>query len=591
MKKTDSFKGVDAPRARRKPVAARNKTASGGKSRADKGTLVWTSLGGNNPDNIGGNCHAYSYRWTDARGQPQEDTILVDMGIMFADKEKTRLDSVFPDASAYVRKAGGAPPRHRAKALVLTHGHMDHIGAIAHMIGGHPDMRYRLPPVYGTPMTIEMLKNVMSAQGVKPNYWPALNVVGSPEQIKAYEASLAKGSLEKDKWPTRHVLERGEPLTIGRFRVEFVPVSHSMCNAAALHIQTPAAKVLHTGDCKTDQTLLIGPPTDIDRLREIGQDGIDGLMIDSTRANAEGFTPPEAGVRAALLEEVEKFPSRRIVIALMGSNMERIAGVAEVAAATGRTLTTHGAAIEKSILAAKKAGITLESVIDPALAADLKKVSGKSGTAHSLAPEQELALATGTQGETNAAIWKAAHGTHKTLHLGPEDVVIMSASPIPGNEEACKAMFDAVRKTGATLITSADAPVHVSGHGHREDLKTILSAANPAVVFPVHGDHIQTADHSDFARKLGYVAHQVRNGTHVELKHGQAPREIAQSPANWIGVIEEQPDAARPWVRRYQYKSFNEDSPPGAPRPAKAPGQAVPEGKPRRARPRHKVAL
>ena len=465
----------------------------------------WVSLGGNNPGNIGGNCHLLTHQWTGESGSAEKDAILIDLGAMFGSKA-AGYDQFLPAVDAFLERPGD--PVHKknkleiaARGLFLTHGHMDHIGAIGHFV----KRGFKFPPIYCSRLTANLLR-----------------------------AHLAGFISRERQWPTIVEMEPGQVVSCGKFEVEAVPVSHSVPQSFAFHVRTPKARMVFSGDCKVDQSIPVGPPTDLPRLAEIGALGVDALMLDSTRVHSPGFTTEEKKVRDTISAIMARHPDKRIVIAVMGSSLQRVASIVDASTANGRKVIHEGPSIKTNLYALGRAGIDLSAMYPGA-----RIHIGKSQEAQGLSPGQATMLVTGTQGEFLAALPMAARGQHRRLHLSPKnDVIIVSASVIPGNETEVGRMLSALRKQGFTIITAADEEVYSSGHAATGDVKTIRGAVKPKVLIPVHGSDDHVATHEVIMAGEGQKTLVIHNGDIVCFGGEKGAEVIGKRPHVWLGVVE-----------------------------------------------------
>src|SRR2546425_1890272 len=363
-----------------------------------------------------------------------ETTILVDAGVMFPDPELLGVDRIIPDLT-YLQQKG------RAAALVLTHGHEDHIGAVPHvspLVDG---------PIYGTPLTLAL---------VEP---------------KLQEHDLTGAN------PLIPVRPR-ERITIGPFTVEFIRVTHSMPDCVALAIHTPAGVVVHTGDFKIDQTPIDGEHFDVHRFAELGATGVLALFADSTNIDRRGFTGSELEVVEAF-EEIFTNAAGRLIVAAFASSIYRMQILVDLAAQFDRKVAFVGRGmVENSQIAQRLGYLRVPSGVQ----IRDSEVSGY--------PAQDvLCLTTGSQGEPLSALSRMAIDDHRHVKLGPDDTVVLSARAIPGNEKSIGRVVNHLARRGAEVIYEGIKHVHVSGHGSEEELKLMLSLVRPRYFIPIHGEY------------------------------------------------------------------------------------------------------
>jgi ribonuclease J len=395
--------------------------------------------------------------------------VVVDTGLMFPTTEMLGIDLVLPDFSYLLDRADAI------EAIVLTHGHEDHVGALPWMLRElGPDVR---PPIYGGPLTIAM----------------------------------ARSKIEEHRLPNVRMedVPPGESFTAGPFDLEFVHVSHSIPDACAVAATCDVGTVLITGDYKFDQTPVDGPPTDAARLAELGREGVLLLCGDSTNADRTGTAPSEATV-GPVLKQVFSQAEGRIVITSFASNVHRLQQVIDAAVDLDRRVAVVGRSMRKNLNISRQLG---HAQVPEGLLVSPKEVESF--------PEEKLVLlTTGSQGEPLSALRRMAHGEHPQVKLHSGDTVIFSATPIPGNERAVNETVDRLYQIGATVITTQDAAVHASGHGWTEELKLMLNLTVPQYVMPIHGDHKRLYLHGKLAESVGIPPEAIfrgRNGLPLEI--------------------------------------------------------------------------
>jgi len=395
--------------------------------------------------------------------------VVVDTGLRFPTADMLGIDLVLPDF-AYLRD--------RAKdieAIVVTHGHEDHLGALPWVLRELRDEH--LPTVYGGRLTIAMARS------------------------KLDEHKLREAPLED--------LEPGEELTLGPFGLELVHMTHSIPDSCAVALSTDLGTILITGDYKFDQTPVDGDPADVSRLAELGRDGVLLLCGDSTNADRPGFSPSERIV-GPHLEEVFARAQGRIVVTSFASNIHRVQQVIDAAAALGRKVSLVGRSMRKNVNIGRSLGhIELPDgiVIQPHEVEDW-------------ADHKVVVISTGSQGEPLSALRRMAHNDHRMIKLHRGDTVVFSATPIPGNERAVNETVDRLYHIGCDVITPREAPIHASGHGYQEELKLMLNLVKPRYVMPVHGDHKRIHLHAQLADAVGIDSGDVfsgENGLPLEL--------------------------------------------------------------------------
>jgi ribonuclease J len=394
--------------------------------------------------------------------------LLVDCGLMFPDAEMPGVDLVLPDFTWLRENAD------RLEAVVLTHGHEDHVGALSFLL------RELSFPIYGSALTLGLARSRIEEAGL----------------------------LERTELIA---VADGERRAIGPFDVEFIPVTHSVPHGFALAFHTPQGVVLHTGDWKLDLTPVDGRTTDLGRIGAMaGEKGIRLLLSDSTNAEEEGHTPSERSVGKVLRDLFRRAEGKRIITACFASHLHRIQQIVEAALETDRTVATLGRSMGKNVALARSMGLL--SIPDSRLV-DIEKVAD-------LDPAKVCVISTGSQGEPMSALSLMAAGENKWLKVGSGDVVILSSHAIPGNEAAVSKVIDGLYRLGADVVHSGLADVHVSGHAQRAELRTMLSIAKPEFFIPIHGEFRHLTHHARVAMEMGVPASNVllaEDGDVVEL--------------------------------------------------------------------------
>jgi ribonuclease J len=394
--------------------------------------------------------------------------VVVDCGLMFPTTEMLGIDLVLPDFS-YLRERPD-----RIDAIVLTHGHEDHVGALPWVLR---ELEGELPPVYGGPLTI----------------------------------ALARSKVEEHKLEDVEMIETepGESFEAGPFAIEMIHVSHSIPDSAAVAIGCELGTILVTGDYKFDQTPVDGPPSDAARLAELGREGLLLLCGDSTNADRAGTAPSEASV-GPVLEEIFARCEGRIVLTSFASNVHRLQQAIDAAVALDRSVAVVGRSMRKNLNIARRlehADVPEGVLVSP------KEID-------SFPDDRLVVLTTGSQGEPLSALRRMSHGEHPQVKLHSGDTIIFSATPIPGNERAVNETVDRLYQIGASVITAQDAPVHASGHGWTEELKLMLNLTRPRYVMPIHGDYKRLFLHAQLAESVGIEPESIfkgRNGLPLEI--------------------------------------------------------------------------
>jgi len=441
------------------------------KKNTNTGSVKIIPLGGF--DKIGMNITAFEY---------EDSIIVVDCGISFPDEEMLGIDKVIPDVTYLIEN------KDKVKGFVITHGHEDHIGALPYIL---PQINI---PIYATQLTMGLIEH------------------------KLEEAHLMKNTRRK-------VVKHGGIITLGSFRIEFIKTNHSIADASALAIYSPAGIIVHTGDFKIDYTPLFGDAIDLQRLGALGKKGVLALMCDSTNALRPGFTPSEIKVAKTFDTLFEENKSHRIFVATFASNIDRVQQIINTAYKFGRKVILQGRSMLNVIRIASDLGyvkIPKNTLID----IDLMKNY----------PDEKLVLiTTGSQGESMAALSRIADSTHKKVSVKPGDAIILSSTPIPGNEKAVSKIINELSMKGANVIFQ---DTHVSGHACQEEIKLIYSLVHPKYAVPMHGEYRYRAAQANLAQALGIPKENtflIESGNVLALSEEKATV-IGQVPARGIMV-------------------------------------------------------
>jgi ribonuclease J len=378
----------------------------------------------------------------------EDTTVLIDAGVMFPDPDQLGVDLIIPDL-AYVEAR-----RHTVKALVLTHGHEDHIGAVPHVAPLFDG------PIYGTPLTLALVERKLQERGID-----------------------ARNRLKP--------MAPRQTVTVGPLTIEFIRVTHSMPDCVALAITSPAGTIVHTGDFKIDQSPIDGEHFDLHRFAELGSRGVLALFGDSTNVDRRGFTGPETEVIEGF-EELFTSTEGKLVVAAFSSSIYRVQLLVDLAAQFERKVALVGRSLVQNTEIAQRLG---HLRIPAGLQIRDADVSGQ-------ASQDVLCIVTGSQGEPQAALSRIAIDDHRFVRLRPDDVVVFSARAIPGNEKAIARTMNHVVRRGADVVTDSMKHVHVSGHGSAEELKLMLSLVRPRYFIPIHGEYRQLAQHARIAERV-----------------------------------------------------------------------------------------
>ena len=411
-------------------------------------------------EQIGMNMTAFCY----------EDSIfVVDCGLAFPTEDMFGIDCVIPDITYLLEN------RDKVKGLVITHGHEDHIGAIPYVL------QQINMPIFATRLTMGLIEHKLEEHGLK-------------DMVK------------------RKVVSFGQTVSLGKFSVEFIKTNHSIVDAAALAIYSPAGIVVHTGDFKVDYTPVYGDSIDLPRFAEIGRKGVLALMCDSTNAERSGFTPSERTLRPIFDGIFRDHEKNRLIFATFASNVDRVRQIINSAHEFGRKVVIEGR--------------SMVNVINTALDLDYIQIPDgiliDVGELKNYPPEKTVIITTGSQGESMAALSRMAEKTHKKLVIGPGDVVIFSSHPIPGNEKAVTKVINQLLMNGADVIFQ---DTHVSGHACGEEIKLIYTLVRPKYAIPVHGEYKHLKAHAKLAEEVGVPKENIfliESGDVLEIDNEEA---------------------------------------------------------------------
>lgn len=395
-----------------------------------------------------------------------DSLVVVDAGLMFPEDHLLGIDIVIPDF-AYLRER-----RDKLGAVVLTHGHDDHIGAVPFLLKEMP------VPVYGTPMTLALLREKLREHGL-----------------------LGEAAL-------REVHPR-QSLALGPFAFEFIGVTHSIVDGVGFALTTPQGVILHSGDFKVDQTPVAGAVMDLNRFAEYGEKGVLALLSDSTNAERPGYTLSEREIGLTLEGLVREAPGR-VIIAVFASHIHRLQQIVRIAARCGRKILFSGKSMVLNTRLAKELGY-LE--VPPGLEVGV-------GELMRLAPQETIVVTTGSQGEPMSALARIALEAHKQIHIRKGDLVILSSKFIPGNEKAITTVINNLYRLGAEVVYEEVADIHVSGHASQEELKLLLNLTRPRYFTPIHGEMRHLAKHAHLARAVGLTEERLllaRDGDQIRF--------------------------------------------------------------------------
>ncbi|MCL2698836.1 MAG: ribonuclease J [Defluviitaleaceae bacterium] len=404
-----------------------------------------------------------------------DDIMMIDCGVAFPDDDLLGIDLVIPDFSYLVKN------KDRLRGVVLTHGHEDHIGAIPYFLREFGDV-----PIYATRLTLGLMENKLREHRINAE---------------------------------SHCVKQGETIRLGCFEVEFISITHSIADAVALAVKTPAGMVIHSGDFKIDYTPIHGKPMDLQRFAELGRNGVLLFMCESTNVEQKGYTMSERSVGEIFEKIFEGTGNQRIMVATFSSNIHRIQQVINSAVKHKRKVNVMGRSMANAVRTASELGyldIPPHTVIE---AGELKNYTDG----------QVAIIMTGSQGEPMAALSRMASSGHKQMEIKPGDRIVISASPIPGNEKTISKVIDDLMKKGADVIYEGHMDVHVSGHAKQEEIKLMHALVKPKYLIPVHGEYRHLIYHKQLAVSLGMDKDNIfimNIGDVLEFSGGQ-PKKIA----------------------------------------------------------------
>lgn len=405
-----------------------------------------------------------------------DDMILIDAGLMFPDDDQPGIDLVLPDYTYVLENED------KLRGIIITHGHEDHTGALPYLL---QDLVPKVP-IYSSDLTLGIIQGKLAEHNIKS--------------------------------PRFKEVRDGVHLDLGCFSIDFFSMTHSIPGALGVFLRTPQGTVLHTGDFKLDQTPIDGVRPNYHAINKFGKQGIDLLLSDSTNATRPGFTQSEAAVGGALRHIIKNAPGR-VFVASFSSHIHRLQQVCDCATAVGRKVVVTGRSMVTNTKIARELGylrIADENIID---AYNVDEI-----------PEDKIVvLCTGSQGEPLSALSRMANGEHKSLSITANDTVIISATPVPGNEKSVQGIINSLAKVGCEIYDKSNALVHVSGHGSQEELKLMLAMTHPTYFMPVHGEAIHLRAHATLAVQMGIPEENIfveDNGDTLEMRGGVVRRGV-----------------------------------------------------------------
>ena len=424
----------------------KNKNQREGKVTKDRGEkLKIFPLGG--LAEIGKNMTVFEYG---------DDIVVIDAGMGFPDDDMLGVDLVIPDIT-YLQKNA-----HKVRAILITHGHEDHIGAIPYVL------KEINVPIYGTRLSL----------------------------------GIIEGKLDEDpppEYPELYTVEAGDVINLGVFKAEFIHVNHSIADACAIALKTPVGVVYHSGDFKIDVSPLDGKMMDLTRIGTLGKDGISLLLCESTNAERPGFTLSERTVGSSLERIFDKYSDRRLIVATFSSNIHRVQQIIDISAKNGRKVAVLGRSMVNVIGAAAELGYM--DIHDGVLidVSEIKKYP----------PEKITLITTGSQGEPMSALYRLAFDGHDKVKITSRDVVVLSSSAIPGNEKFIGRIVNALIRSGVKVVNDSVEDVHVSGHACREEIKLLISLLKPKFYMPIHGEYRHLYANKEIAEFMGIPSERI----------------------------------------------------------------------------------
>ena len=416
-------------------------------------------------DGIGKNMTAFEYG---------DDMVLVDAGLMFPEDDQPGIDLILPDYTYVLEN------EHKLRGIVITHGHEDHTGALPYLL---MDLTRKVP-IYAAKLTLGMIAGKLEEHNIR-----------QPKFVEVQD---------------------GSNVTLSALNLTFFAMTHSIPGALGVFMNTPAGTLIHTGDFKLDQTPIDGRRPNYQAICKFGARGVDLLLADSTNATRPGFTQSEAAV-GPNLRHIIKNAKGRVFVASFSSHIHRLQQVCDASVAVGRKVVVTGRSMVNNTKVARELGylnIADEDIVD---AFDVDRIDD----------DKIVVLCTGSQGEPLSALARMANGEHKSLSITANDTVIISATPVPGNEKSVQGIINSLSKIGCDIYDKSRALVHVSGHGSQEELKLMLAMVKPRNFMPVHGEACHLRAHAELAVKMGVPEKNIfvlDNGDTLEMRHGKVRR-------------------------------------------------------------------
>lgn len=435
-------------------------------------------------EEVGRNATVFEYYDPETK---KRDIIIVDLGLQFPEEAMMGIDFIIPNVAYLKNKTQDI------RGIVITHGHMDHIGAIPYLLE-----RLGNPPIYAG----ELARGViLKRQGEFPHF---------PE-------------------PRIIAVKPRDKVTLGAFEIEFIHINHNIPDSFALAIQTPVGMIFHTGDYKFDRNPVLEGPTDFARIAHVGENGVDVLMADSTSVGEEGYSIPEADIEENLDEIFQRFSKNRIIVATFSLLLSRIQQVFNIAEKYGRKVALDGFSMKSAVEIAHELGFMK---FNPKMLMSSKKAA-------TFPANEVVILCTGAQGEGNASLMRMAQKEHPFIQISNRDVVLFSSSVIPGNERTVQSVRDELARQGAKVIHYKMMDIHTGGHAHKEDAKMLFNLLRPKNFIPIHGNHFMLKIHAEIAQGLGMQPEHILvldNGQIATLTKDGLRQTTYKAPTNYIMV-------------------------------------------------------
>ncbi len=458
-----------------------------------KNRLTWQILAGNNKSSIGANSGIATYKYKLDSGKTKKVRVAIDVGAMISknlaaeDNKLGNCDTVIPDLHRFLKSVDDKShkPEKELDAILLTHSHIDHIGAIPYLML----MGYKMPKIYATPFTAKRL-----------------------------EQALSNNEIPADEWPEITKIAPGSKLREGRMKISVFSVSHSTPQSVGFYISTPDGTILHPGDFKLDDSLVWGPGFNEDNFLDTVKDGVDLLLLDSTGANKDEINIKESDVRDNLEILMKKYPDKRFVIATMSGFEENLASVAKVSAENKRILWIAGWSHEQALSALSETGLSLSDHIG--VNVDVRVVRNKKiDELKATDPKESVVIVTGSVGHQNAVLGMASEGKSKQLTLDKDkDIILFCAPSLPGHEKNRAILLDRLKKAGHTVYTNKDMNLYSPAHARMPELIEMAVKSKAKTIAPIHGSASLREENKAALDKVGFKTISIENGEVIDVK-------------------------------------------------------------------------